>query len=258
MTTEEEKSEAERVKNPLVMLLLGMQKLCRERAGALAKEQSGSEEAARAGSPWPDDIQFIASLVDAATKQYLELSLLSTPTETFGQRRRYYRVQNLNDSDTMPRADDRMEVEKEDANVVGSLCVDGQHRPVIDIDHPCQLVPSSTPGHYHLYIDVPTSWPVYERLLWALADAGVVSVFYARAAAQRRQSFVRVPWVKKETTERKAPGVEPADAWQERELEREARAMIERTKRGVDGAEWDRRRLAVAFRIEGELREDVT
>jgi hypothetical protein len=99
---------------------------------------------------------------------------------------------------------------------------------------------------------------VYERLLWALADAGVVSVFYARAAAQRRQSFVRVPWVKKETTERKAPGVEPADAWQERELEREARAMIERTKRGVDGAEWDRRRLAVAFRIEGELREDVT
>ena len=44
-----------------------------------------------------------------------------------------------------------------DANVVTSLVggtgIPGMHKPVLDIDMPVRVEPSSTPGHFHLYID---------------------------------------------------------------------------------------------------------
>ena len=87
---------------------------------------------------------------------------------------------------------------KEQANLVGSLCGDGLHRPVIDIDFPCRLVPSSTEGHFHLYVELSMHWEQYERLLVALAQAGIISAFYLKAAQIRGQTFVRPEWVKKE------------------------------------------------------------
>ena len=39
----------------------------------------------------------------------------------------------------------------------------GMHRPILDIDLPAALIPSSTPGHYHLYIDKPMEWDRYEE-----------------------------------------------------------------------------------------------
>ncbi len=71
------------------------------------------------------------------------------------------------------------------------------HRPVIDLDLPAQLVPSSTPGHHHLYIDKPMAWDVYMRLLVALADAGLVERGYVGATERRGYSAVRLPWVRK-------------------------------------------------------------
>lgn len=39
-------------------------------------------------------------------------------------------------------------------NCVGSLLAYGKlHAPTLDVDFPCELVPSSTPGHFHRYID---------------------------------------------------------------------------------------------------------
>ena len=42
------------------------------------------------------------------------------------------------------------------AHMVTSLDPDTmQHRPILDLDFPAALVPSTTPGHFHLYLDKP-------------------------------------------------------------------------------------------------------
>ena len=73
------------------------------------------------------------------------------------------------------------------------------HRPVLDIDFPAALVPSTTPGHFHLYLDRLMSWRMYEQLLEALADAGIIERGYATASTERGYSSVRLPWVSKES-----------------------------------------------------------
>lgn len=68
------------VKNPLATLLFGLQKMLRERAAARVEAEGGTAEAveaAAAGSPWPEDLTFLAGVVDGATKEYLELSSFS-------------------------------------------------------------------------------------------------------------------------------------------------------------------------------------
>lgn len=72
------------------------------------------------------------------------------------------------------------------------------HRLVIDIDHPVKVVESSTPGHFHLYIDVPMPWSDALKILQAMADAGVVEQGYVDASDRRGYTAVRLPWVRKE------------------------------------------------------------
>jgi hypothetical protein len=71
------------------------------------------------------------------------------------------------------------------------------HMPVIDIDLPCTLVPSTTEGHFHLYIDKEVSWSDYCRLLSAMVDCGIVEEGYYAAALRRGATFVRMPGVRK-------------------------------------------------------------
>lgn len=71
--------------------------------------------------------------------------------------------------------------------------VEWKHAPVLDLDFPAVLIPSSTPGHFHLYLDKPMEWSKYETLLHALADAGVIERGYANASIARRATFVRDP-----------------------------------------------------------------
>ena len=87
-----------------------------------------------------------------------------------------------------------------DANVICSdSSVDPKvHYPVIDLDVPVHLVPSSTPGHSHLYINVGMSFEDYTRILLALAQAGVVEEGYVEASIRRGRSDVRLPWIQKE------------------------------------------------------------
>lgn len=73
----------------------------------------------------------------------------------------------------------------------------GFHAPVIDLDFGAQLIPSSTPGKYHLYLDVMMSERRYMRLLRALAKAGVIEEGYYEASKARGYSAVRLPWVRK-------------------------------------------------------------
>lgn len=82
-----------------------------------------------------------------------------------------------------------------DADLVCSdLNGSDKHMPVIDLDVPCSLVESGTPGHYHLYIDVEMSQGQLFGLLSAMALAGIVEDGYVIASQKRGYSAVRVPW----------------------------------------------------------------
>ena len=73
----------------------------------------------------------------------------------------------------------------------------GMHRVVLDIDHDAALIPSTTPGHFHLMIDVTMEFEKYEKLLTALAAAGIIEQGYANASIARGYSAIRPPWEKK-------------------------------------------------------------
>lgn len=71
------------------------------------------------------------------------------------------------------------------------------HRPMLDFDFPVALVPSSTPGHSHLYMDRQLTWEQYEKLLTVMAEIGLLEAGYVEASKRRRCTFLRLPWVKK-------------------------------------------------------------
>lgn len=72
-----------------------------------------------------------------------------------------------------------------------------RHMLVIDLDVPAALIPSSTPGHSHLYIEARMTWENYANVLDALAYAGIVEPGYVDASKNRGFTAVRLPWVRK-------------------------------------------------------------
>lgn len=72
------------------------------------------------------------------------------------------------------------------------------HRPVLDIDVPAWLTPSSTPGHTHLVIDVPMTWDAYRKLLAVLVEVGILEDGYVGASEARGYTSARLPWVRKD------------------------------------------------------------
>lgn len=93
-----------------------------------------------------------------------------------------------------------------EANVVTSLIkgtdvpgdkYSGLHNPVIDIDVPVHLVPSSTPGHGHLYVEKPMPWSDLKKLLEVMVEVGLVEPGYLGASDKRGHTCVRLPGMKK-------------------------------------------------------------
>jgi hypothetical protein len=74
---------------------------------------------------------------------------------------------------------------------------ESMHRPILDIDIPMHIIPSTTEGHGHLYIDKEVSWSKYRRLLHALAECGIIERGYLNVSIAREHTAVRLPWVKK-------------------------------------------------------------
>jgi len=72
------------------------------------------------------------------------------------------------------------------------------HRPVLDIDFEAELIPSSTPGHYHLYLNKQISKTSYMQLLRDLARADIIQQGFADSAIERGASSARLPWIKKD------------------------------------------------------------
>lgn len=95
--------------------------------------------------------------------------------------------------------DGRLKTDEENANLISSLLEDGNHAPVIDLDFPVRLEPSSTKGHHHLYIDKSITWKQYRHLLKGFYKAGLMEWKAYVRAIQRGQTFVRKPGVIKDT-----------------------------------------------------------
>ena len=94
-----------------------------------------------------------------------------------------------------------------EANVSTSIREDAVdcHALLLDLDVPAWLVPSSTEGHSHLYVDVKIPTPTYFALLDALAAAGVIQPGYANSSKHRGGTALRLPWIKKPTTASATP-----------------------------------------------------
>lgn len=84
------------------------------------------------------------------------------------------------------------------ATLVSSQTENGLHMPVIDIDRECMLVPSSKPGHFHLYINVAMTKDEYMELLEVMTKVGIVQRGFWLYARKRGAGFVRYPGVTKE------------------------------------------------------------
>ena len=103
--------------------------------------------------------------------------------------------------------DDGITTSEQEANIVTSELV-GQrsavsndlslHAPVLDIDFGARLIPSSTPGHFHLYFEKAMTWDNYCGLLKALGDVGILEPGYVKASLRRGYSSVRKPGVYKQ------------------------------------------------------------
>jgi hypothetical protein len=97
-----------------------------------------------------------------------------------------------------------------DANVVTSRMPpptsgfdEQMHMPVIDLDFPARLEPSSTEGHFHLYLDWAITQAQLFKLLAVMTEIGLVEEGYTIASMKRGYTTVRLPHIKKE-----APAVE--------------------------------------------------
>lgn len=123
--------------------------------------------------------------------------------------RKYFKIDDLDANQRLGKYSKApVFAKREEANLIGSYCSTGGknqggeiHMPVLDIDWPCELIPSSTPGHFHLLIDKPMSWSTYQNLLNSLAASGVIEGGYARASIAHGGSYIRKPGVHKLTAD---------------------------------------------------------
>jgi hypothetical protein len=78
------------------------------------------------------------------------------------------------------------------ANLISSKIRDGLHAPIIDVDFPVHVIPSQTPGHFHLAFDKVMPEEEYFSFLEALESFGIIEEGYKDMSILRGASFVRV------------------------------------------------------------------
>jgi hypothetical protein len=86
---------------------------------------------------------------------------------------------------------------EDDANLISSECDDGMHAPIFDLDFGAYLIPSSTQGNNHLYIEKKITWTQYENILTALAEAGIIQDGWVRSARRDKRAYLRLPHIRK-------------------------------------------------------------
>lgn len=101
------------------------------------------------------------------------------------------------------------------------------HALLLDIDCPAWLLPSSTGGHGHLYVDLEIPDDKLWTFLDAAADIGLVEEGYVSACKARGMTSLRPPWIVK--------GEEPSTLRRQAETEAANRAefIADNPSRGV-------------------------
>ena len=103
---------------------------------------------------------------------------------------------------------ERADVDHDEANAVSSRIRNDdydfslepdRHVIALDLDIPAYLIPSSTEGHSHLYIDVPDGvrHDDYMELITLLGRIGVLEDGYVAVSLKRGFTDLRLPWVAK-------------------------------------------------------------
>lgn len=82
-------------------------------------------------------------------------------------------------------------------NLVSSRTDDGKQMPILDLDFPHKIIPSTHDGHSHLYLDVPISRLRWTVLMCALYYAGVIEMGFFVWSIRRGGNFVRSPYIPK-------------------------------------------------------------
>lgn len=83
-------------------------------------------------------------------------------------------------------------------DLIGSRTRNRRHLPILDLDAPHRYVPSSTPGHAHLYLDVEISNARWLVLMFGLYASGVIERGFFWWSMRRGQNFARKSGVLKE------------------------------------------------------------
>ena len=92
----------------------------------------------------------------------------------------------------------RTSVDIDEAVLVGSETDEpGMHMPVLDIDYGAMLLPSSTSGHFHLYLNKAVTWAQYKDVLMVLGEVGLLQKGFVDNSIRRGQSFCRTHWTHK-------------------------------------------------------------
>jgi hypothetical protein len=81
------------------------------------------------------------------------------------------------------------------------------HAPVLDLDIPHRYVPSSTPGHGHLYLDIEVQWNDYVEWLTLSANLGILEGGWVDAAINQGFTAVRKEGIVKTDEERRLKSV---------------------------------------------------
>lgn len=123
-------------------------------------------------------------------------------TDVFGPRRQYRKIIEEEDNYTSYH-DEVSSIEQADL-VTSHSSIEGYHLPVLDLDFRAYLIPSSTHGHYHLYMDRPVPWRKYKKLLKALYRAGIIEYGFYKNSIKRGYTSARLPWISKYDTIKEA------------------------------------------------------
>ena len=86
----------------------------------------------------------------------------------------------------------------QDALLVGSLREDGTHAPVIDLDFSAELIPSTTEGHFHLYLNKALTPKEHEKLLKVLYEVGIIEYGFYHNSLKRKQAHVLMPGINRD------------------------------------------------------------
>lgn len=78
----------------------------------------------------------------------------------------------------------------------------GKHLVMFDVDIPMSVVPSTTPGHNHVFFDTYVTRGQLFHLLDVMADCGIVEQGYVSASKARGFTALRLPWIRKTTRSR--------------------------------------------------------